>query len=778
MTPPETPAAPPDELRLRGTILRVTYRNAENGYVVAKLRPETPVLPGQAAPDGLVALVGTMPGVEIGETIEAGGAWERSSRFGTQFKARWFKPALPSGTRGIEVYLASGAISGIGPVMAARIVAHFGEQTFEVLDHNIERLRELPKVGEKTYQRIVENWRTARGDRELVTFLGDNGISPGIAARLRRQYGENALANVRANPYRLAAEVRGIGFHGADAIARKLGLPLDSPQRMEAAILHTMESQADEGHTFQPRARLEELAAQLPEIPADPLRDALDAMILAKRLAIECLDQADPQEDGAALFLPQLHQAEQRTAAAIARLAAARKRIPKIDAVAVLADFEQRTHFRLAPAQREAALALARGGLLILTGGPGTGKTTTVRAIIELFRAGRLRVKLAAPTGRAARRLSETAKLPAETIHRMLGFQAHQGDFARNASNPVEADLVIVDEVSMLDVRLAADLLEAVDRGACLLLVGDEDQLPSVGPGNVLGDLIAAKALPLARLTDVFRQAAQSLIVINAHRINTGHMPLDKAPEPDSNNANDNSPENPDSPAAAAEPDFYFIERDTPEQIVETILTLASDRIPKRFGLDPFQGVQVLTPMRRGELGVEALNAALKRTLNPDPDALPLDIDAPPRRPVMTPGDRVMQVANDYDKLVFNGDIGRVTHVDAASGELHVDYDGRPVAYLRDELDSLTLAYATTIHKSQGSEYPAVIIPVHTQHWIMQQRNLIYTALTRARRLVCLVGTRKALRRAVANAQRTQRFTALRHFLTRNAGDPPAGAAQ
>ncbi|MCL5269376.1 MAG: AAA family ATPase, partial [bacterium] len=598
---PAAPGGEPEPQRLAGSVVRITYQNPENGYCVVKLDPEGPVDPRHAIEGGLIAVVGVLPGIEIGQTIQLEGEWGRDPKYGPQFRAKWFKPSLPTGPRGMEVYLSSGAVKGIGSVTARRIVARFGEETFDVLDHHIERLREVPGIGRKTLQRIKAEWAQARGDRELVTFLGEHGVSPAIAARLRKTYGEAALSIVRSNPYRLTADVRGIGFMRADAIAQKMGLAPDAPERIDAALAHVLERQAEEGHTYLPRPRLEELAEELLRVPREGIAGRLGEMIEKEKVAVETMVGAASGEGETAVFITSLHEAERRLAEKIRRLLASPKNLPRVDAVAALADFEQRTRFRLAPAQREAVLALARGGMLILTGGPGTGKTTTVRSIIELFRLGRLTVKLAAPTGRAARRLSETARLPAETIHRLLNYQAHLGRFGRDTANPIEADLVIVDEASMLDAPLAASLLDAIHPRTCLVLVGDEDQLPSVGPGNVLGDLMAAAVMPVARLTEIFRQAGESLIVTNAHRINRGLMPYLKPPEP----------------APGREPDFFFIEREDPFQAIDVIKTLVRERIPRKFHLDPHEDIQILTPMRRGDLGVEALNDELRRLLNP-----------------------------------------------------------------------------------------------------------------------------------------------------------------
>ena len=466
----------------------------------------------------------------------------------------------------------------------------------------------------------------------------------------------------------------------------------------------------------------------------------VDHLILQKSVITDYIG------DQEAIFLNHFHDAEMRIARRILKIGGRGKRVPQIDVLAALADFEQRTRFRLADKQRDAVLQFFCNGMMILTGGPGTGKTTTIRSIIEIFHQGGLQVHMCAPTGRAAKRLSETTHLEAETIHRLLGYKAHLHQFTLDAKNPLKTDLLIVDEVSMLDVQLAACLFEAVSPSTCLLLVGDEDQLPSVGAGNVLGDLMLSGSIPVARLSEVFRQAGNSMIVSNAHRINRGLMPLQEPPDL----------------ADRGHADYFFIDRENTGQILETIVTMARERIPAKFNLDPINDIQILSPMRKGDLGVDNLNVRLQAALN---QAMGDGVGMAPGPPA--PGDRVMQVSNNYEKHVFNGDIGRVSQVMRESGEVHVIIDEKPVVYLADEArDQLSLAYATTIHKSQGSEFPCVIIPVHTCHWIMLQRNLIYTALTRARQVAVLIGTRKALRRAVGNSERSRRYTALNEFIS------------
>lgn len=761
--PPE-----PDKERIRGVVLRVTYENKENDYRVVKLSPETPVSGDRRDSRGEVVVVGPLPGLEAGETIEAEGRWLSHPRHGPQFKADWFKPSLPTGARGIEAYLSSGVIKGVGKTLAGRIVEAFGDATFDTLESNPNRLLKVKGISPRKLEDIRSAWKEARGDRELVTFLGEHGISPAWAARLRKAYGGAALSIVRSNPYRLAAEVRGVGFMRADAMARRIGVALDSPERVQAALGHILETMAGEGHTFLPRGELVDSAAKLLDLDLTLVEANLKTMLEQGRLTPEEINGVD------AVFLNSQHEAETELARLLLKRATIRFRTPKGDQDAELARFEKRARIDLAPQQREAALTIARLGTMILTGGPGTGKTTTVRSVIELFEKAGLSTRLAAPTGRAARRLSETSKRQAETIHRLLSFQPHTGSFAHDETEPIQADLLIVDEVSMLDAALAHALVRALDAGTCLMLVGDEDQLPSVGPGAVLRDLIGAGVMPVVRLTEVFRQAQSSLIVTNAHRINRGEPPILK-PGPE-----------------IANPDFFFIERDDAPGIVETIRTLVVERIPAKFKLDPIRDIQVLTPMRRGELGAAALNRVLQAALNkPKPgsaqnaaqnaakndagiagggaegDGAGPDAELETGAPVLRPGDRVMQTTNDYEKEVFNGDIGVVARVDADSGEVIVKYDDRAVSYLVDQAKQLALAYAITIHKSQGSEYRAVVIPVSFQHFIMLKRNLIYTALTRARDVVCLVGEKRALWRAIREVGGVNRYTGLGWFLRR-----------
>jgi len=740
----DAPTEPPE--RIRGIVLRTTYENPDNDYRVIKIEPLDAVDPSRLDKRREMVVVGALPGIEAGQCIEAEGRWSTHPKHGAQFKADWYKPSMPTGARGIEAYLSSGAIKGVGKVIAKRIVAKFGDKTFEIMEENMTRLREVQGISQRKVTEITHSWRESRLDRELITFLGEHGISPAWASRLRKAYGGAALSIVRSNPYRLAAEVRGVGFHRADVMARRFGLPLDSPERMSAAIGHVLESQSGDGNTCLPRPELIELATKLLE---------LDQVLVEKRLAdmiergLLSVSELAGEEH---VFLNSLYEAEREIARHLLRLSRAKRRVPVIKAEEVLEQFQRNNKFELAPAQRGAALTIAREGIMVLTGGPGTGKTTTLRSVIDLFQAAHEKVRLAAPTGRAARRLSETSKINAETIHRLLGFNAHTGQFTHNASQPIEADLVVIDEASMLDVTLARDLLAAISSGTCVMFVGDEDQLPSVGPGNVLRDIINSSVMPVARLHEIFRQAQSSLIVVNAHRINRGEPPM-LTPPPE-----------------ITDPDFFFIERNEPAEVMETIKTLMAERIPNKYRLDPKRDVQVLTPMRRGELGSHTINRELQKLLNPPKKSAKVaalegfdeENDGPQ---ILRASDRVMQTANNYDKEVFNGDVGIVRSIDDESGEVIVQFEGRAVTYLGDETRQLSLAYAVTIHKSQGSEYRAVVIPLHTQHYIMLKRNLLYTAITRGKELVCVVGNKTALWRAVRDASVGRRNSALGEFI-------------
>ncbi|HEX5761436.1 MAG TPA: ATP-dependent RecD-like DNA helicase [Thermoanaerobaculia bacterium] len=726
---PGAPGAEPGAALLEGTLERVVFANPESAWSVVRL--------AVAGERELVTAVGNLLAVQPGESLRLTGSWEQDARYGRQFRVTSYQTVTPATLTGIERYLGSGLVRGIGKGLAKRLVERFGMETLAVIESSPERLAEVPGIGGKRSGEIRRAFREQRGIQELMVFLQSHGVATGMAVKIHKRYGEEAMAVVRESPYRLAVEVFGIGFRSADRIAAALGLPKDSAQRVEAALLHLLGEGAERGHCFLPRAALLEAAVALLGVEPARVEAGLATLAAAGEVVVEALPDGT-----AAVYLPSLHTAEREIAERLAALGAAPPPPLALDVERALDWVERREKIALAPEQREAIrLGLTRKALVV-TGGPGTGKTTLVRGIVEVLARKGLRVLLAAPTGRAAKRLAEATGHEAATIHRLLEWNARSRGFERHRDRPLEGDLVVVDEASMLDAPLAAHLLRALPDRARLVLVGDVDQLPSVGPGRVLADLIHSGTVAVARLATIFRQAERSLIVTNAHRVQRGDMPL---LEP--------------LAGGEGEPDFFFVERETPEEVLETLRELLARRIPQRFGFDPVEEVQVLTPMNRGLLGTASLNGVLRELLNPAAADAPLDSGGGPRG--FRVGDKVMQVRNDYDLEVFNGDLGRVVAVEEAEPRLIVSFDGRRVGYDAAALDELALAYACSIHKSQGSEYPCVVVPLHTQHYVMLQRNLLYTALTRARRLAVLVGEKRALRVAVGNARTRARYTRL-----------------
>jgi exodeoxyribonuclease V alpha subunit len=714
---------------LTGVIERVTYHNPENGFAVLRVQAR-----GRRGP---VAVVGFLASAVAGEYIEATGAWVQDRDHGEQFKAETLRATQPASAEGIEKYLGSGMVKGIGPAYARKIVAVFGERTLEVIDQSPSFLREVKGIGPKRIQLIRESWQEQKAIRGIMVFLQQHGIGTARAVRIYKTYGDQAEALIRANPYRLATDIWGIGFKTADQLAQRLGLDPASPQRARAALRYILQKASQEGgHVCFPEVGVIEGAVQeLADLPREVLADAVELERQDGDLVRE------PQADEPLLYLKQLFLAELGVARALDRLQQGDHPLPDLDLPAALAGVEQRMGLELAPSQRQAIEQATRRKILVITGGPGTGKTTLVRGILEIFASRRQRCALCAPTGRAAKRLTETTGREAKTIHRLLEFDPALGDFKCDAAAPLDADLVVVDEASMVDVSLMYRLLKAVPAHACLILVGDVDQLPSVGPGLVLGDIIASGTVPVARLTHIFRQAGQSWIVRAAHAVNQGELP---------------------ESAPAGQGDFYFVEANSPEAIVDRVVAMVRERIPARFGLDPFRDVQVLAPMHRLALGAEALNRRLQEVLNP-PAPGKAEVERFGSR--FRTGDKVLQTQNDYQKEVFNGDIGRILAIDDFEREVVVAFDGREVVYDFGELDELALAYALTIHKSQGSEYPAVVIPLHTQHYLLLQRNLLYTGVTRGKGLVVLVGQRKALEMAVQRRETAQRWSLLRQRL-------------
>ncbi|MGU3538178.1 SF1B family DNA helicase RecD2 [Methylobacterium sp. A54F] len=718
---------------LTGTVERVTFHSPDTGFCVLKVQVR-----GRR---DLVTLVGHAPAIGAGEWIAAQGRWVSDRSHGLQFRADTLRATPPTGIEGIERYLASGQMRGIGPAMAKAIVAAFGEDTFAVIEAEPHRLREVTGVGRKRAEQILRGWAEQRAVREIMVFLHANGVGTARAVRIFKTYGHEAIAVMREDPYRLARDIRGIGFRTADAIAMRLGLAPEAPKRLAAGIAYALQTAMDEGHCGLPVDDLIRLASRLLEVePA--LVEA--AAAFAVRAAEEVV--ADELDGRPCLFLKGLHGAERSIAERLVARAAGAPPWGAIDLDRAGPWVEAQTGKTLSPSQREAVRLVLSQKLSIVTGGPGVGKTSTLDSILRILVAKGARVLLAAPTGRAAKRMSDQTGIEAKTIHRLLEVDPRNGGFSRGLDNPLACDLLVIDETSMVDVPLMNALLKAVPEPAALLLVGDVDQLPSVGPGQVLADLIASGRLPVARLTEVFRQAAESRIVVNAHRINGGRMP--------------------EAPPRGAESDFFLIEVDHAEAALETLVEVVTRRIPARFGLDPANEVQVLTPMVRGSLGSRNLNQELQRVLNPNP---PAAVERFGWR--FAVGDRVMETRNDYDREVFNGDLGRVVGIDAEAGILTVDFEGRAVAYPFAELDTLNPAFATTIHKSQGSEYPAVVLPVTLQAWTMLARNLLYTGVTRGRRLVVLIGERRALAAALRGTRARARHTKLKDWIGAAAHD-------
>nr|WP_243346590.1 ATP-dependent RecD-like DNA helicase [Mesoterricola sediminis] len=729
------PGAEPRREPLAGLVERVTFHNPDTGFSVLRV-----LVRGRREP---VTVIGTVAAIQAGEQIQASGTWENHRDHGPQFKAAFLKATLPTTLAGIETYLGSGLIPGIGPVYAEKLVKAFGEQVFDLIESDPGRLKEIPGIGPVRARRIIAGWAEQKAVREIMLFLQSHGVSTARAVRIYKTYGADAIPLVTENPYRLAKDIRGIGFKSADQIARQLGIAPDSMLRARAGVTYALLEALHDGHCALPEDDLLGLAARLLELPREPLAEALAEEVAEGNVIRDTLGGRW------CAFLPHLWRSERILAGRIRALGTGAPPWPAIDPAKALPWVEGTLGVTLAASQRAAVKQTLASKVMVITGGPGVGKTTLVNAILRILGAKGVEVALAAPTGRAAKRLSESTNLPAKTLHRLLEFDPAGGGFKRGPDHPLPADLVVVDEMSMVDVPMMASLLQAVPDRAAVLLVGDMDQLPSVGPGQVLADLIGSGTLPVTRLTEIFRQAAESRIIVNAHRINRGQMPEGDVPR--------------DRPT-----DFYLVEADAPETAVARILEIVRHRIPARFGLDPVRDVQVLCPMNRGAVGARALNVALQEALNPGGPGQPAVERFGNTYRV---GDKVMQIVNDYDKETFNGDIGRVAAVDLDAGEAAISFDGRLVPYAFGELDEIMLAYAASIHKSQGSEFPAVVIPVMTQHYAMLARNLLYTGVTRGRKLVVLVGQKKAVAIAVQGVKAQGRWSKLREWLI--AGDAP-----
>ena len=733
-------AGQPTEV-LAGSIERVTFHNASTGFCVLRIKAR--------GHRDLVTVVGHAAEISAGEWVTVSGVWVNSREHGQQFKAAFLRSSPPTTAEGIEKYLGSGMIRGIGPIYASKLVAAFGAEVFEVIEQAPERLREVPGIGQVRAGRIAQAWADQKVVREIMVFLHSHGVGTARAVRIFKTYGNEAVQVMAENPYRLARDIRGIGFRTADAIAARLGIEPTATIRLRAGINYALLEASGEGHCGLPTAELLKLAGELLAVEPEQIQAALD-LELSEGSVVACTLAGEP-----AIFLAHLHRDERRIAESLQELALGAPPWGAIDAAKAIGWVEQRLGLQLAASQKQAVEQALASKVLVITGGPGVGKTTLINAILQILAAKKLRILLCAPTGRAAKRMAEATGLEAKTIHRLLEFDPASYGFRRNTDLPLGCDLLVVDETSMVDVPLMASLLAAIPPEAALLLVGDVDQLPSVGPGQVLADGINSGALAVTRLTEVFRQAASSRIITTAHAINAGTIPDLRSP-----------PEGTGS-------DFYFLPADTPEQAVSLILKVVGERIPARFGFDPVGEVQVLCPMARGGCGSRSLNIELQKLLNPDPTE---QVERFGWR--FAPGDKVMQIANDYEKEVFNGDVGTIDAIDSDNSELSVLFPSseagggaaapgsRAVVYGWGELDHLVPAYACTIHKSQGSEYPAVVIPLLTQHYAMLQRNLVYTGLTRGKQLVVLVGQKKALAMAVKNHLGRRRYTKLAEWLS------------
>lgn len=716
-----------DLITLEGEVVRVGYENDETGFRVLRV-----LVDGGAEH----SLVGVMPPSPPGTRVRATGRLEVDARHGAQLRVETLIAVAPATLAGLERFLGSGLAHGVGPIYAKRIVDCFGEETLDVLDQHPERLREVPGLGPKRAEQLEKAWEAHRAVGAIMIFLQSHGASPALAARIYKRFGPKAVPIVSASPYRLALDVWGVGFKTADRIARSLGIAPDAPERAQAGVLHVLHERAGQGHVYTERVELSDLAARMLEIDHLRAEEAIDRLVLDQRA------RSEPFGEGVAIYEPKLYEAEVEIATRLAELLGApptgRLLEPLVDET--VQAFEARVGVSLAPAQREAIELSATRKVVVITGGPGVGKTTIVRAVLGLFDRGGLRTRLAAPTGRAAKRMSEATGREAVTLHRLLEFDPKARVFLRNDENPVDAGAFVIDEASMIDVELMAALVQAIPRQARLVFVGDVDQLPSVGPGAVLRDVIESGVVPTSRLTAIFRQAKGSLIVENAHRIHEGQAPVSEQSQTG---------------------EFYVLERKDDEAAADAILEMIATRIPKRFGLDPKRDVQLLTPMHRGACGTIAMNERLQALLNPTGPSVKVG------HRLYRLGDKVMQLKNDYDREVYNGDVGFITRIDEAERKLVVSFEEREVDYGEPDLDELSLAYATSIHKSQGSEYPAVVIPMLMHHFVMLSRNLLYTAVTRGRKLVVLVADPRAIGLALAETRREARSTSLAARLRR-----------
>lgn len=716
--------------RLRGLVERVTFHTEETGYCVLKVKPERG--------DEIVTVLGKTPRVVPGEHIEASGAWVQNAEFGRQFKAEEIKLSRPSSLDGLVRYLGSGLIDGIGKKYAQRIVDQFGDKVFEIIENESARLEDVEGVGKKRRKEIRESWMKQKSVHDIMVFLHERGISTARALRIYKTYGDEAVEVLKKDPYRLAADIHGVGFKTADEIAANMGIEKEAPQRVRAGLLYSLDQASMSGHTCVPQPALLEEAGKILDASPVVVETQFDAMLAGELLIRKRIAGEDR------IFLPPLHFAEKNIAERVHGLLAKPATHPAMDIPKALVWAEQKTGKQLAESQQRAVREALQQRILIITGGPGVGKTTIVNTILTILRAKKVKVTLAAPTGRAAQRLGESTGMEASTLHRLLEFQG-EGVWGRNRNKRLVGDLFVVDECSMVDVLLMSRLLDALPDEAHLLLVGDADQLPSVGAGAVLHDLITSREVPAVKLTEVFRQAAESRIITAAHAINRGELP-DLKPAPDA--------------------DFFFMERNSGEEIQQTIVQLVRDRLPAKYGFEPGRDIQVLCPMNRQLLGTRAFNEVLQEALNP-PHEMKFEVERFGLK--FRTGDKVIQTRNNYDKEVFNGDIGHIRAIETEPLKVIVSFEEHLVEYDPGELDELQLAYAITIHKSQGSEFPCVIVPLAMAQFIMLDRSLIYTGVTRGKRLVIIVGEQKALGMAVRNAEARKRWTGLADRMSRGA---------
>lgn len=715
---------------LEGTLEKLIFFNEENNYTVAKLR----LLGGK----GTIVITGNLVPYNLGETLRVTGEWVQHKTYGEQFQVDTCLPLIPATIQGIERYLGSGIIKGIGPVMAKRLVEKFGAETLNIIEKDSQKLKDVEGIGEYRMNQIMESWQTKKDVREVMIFLQSYGVSAGYSAKIYKHYGKEAINFLKENPYRLATDIVGIGFKTADKIAQNLGFTQQSHQRLQAGIIYTLKELTEEGHLYYPYHNLIDAGVERLEVDEELVRSVLEGLVQAKRVIME---EGISGEGGTPIYLPENYWAEKMVAKRIKALIESVKPVRNIEPEKTIGLIEERLTIKLADQQKEAIRTALEHKVMVITGGPGTGKTTLIKALIEIYSRLKARNLLAAPTGRAAKRMSEATGHPAMTIHRLLEYSYQKGGFQRHEQNPLETDLLVIDEASMIDIFLMQHLMKAIPPRAILILVGDVNQLPSVGPGNVLKDIIASGKVKTVYLTEIFRQAQESAIVVNAHKINNGILPYL-------------------SPIGEGKrKDFHFVHEEDPEKILAKVKWLYTSWIPRYYNFHPLHDIQVLTPMHKGVIGVINLNHELQETLHSHSREYRIGTKN------LRVQDKVMQIKNNYDKDVYNGDIGSIIKIQPEDQIITVKYDHSLVNYDYNELDEIELAYAISVHKSQGSEYPAVIVILSTQHYLLLQRNLLYTALTRAKNLAVLVGDKRAVAIAVKNDRVKNRYTALSHYL-------------